>query len=198
MTRRYLGYAGIAVAAALGIWLLFVALPRWWGPRRAADTAADGARAGDARRIKATLFYVADDGLRLVGMEREVPYGADAEEQARRIVEEQIRPVAAPLFSAIPKGTALRGVYVTDKGEAYVDLSAEVTRAHPGGSLEELFTVYALVNALTVNLPAITGVQLLVDGREVDTLAGHIDVRQPLRKSLAWIEAPAAPSQASP
>ncbi len=51
-------------------------------------------------------------------------------------------------------------------------ISAPTSSKHPGGSLEELFTVYAIVNALTVNLPAIIGVQILVDGHEVDTLAG--------------------------
>ena len=40
---------------------------------------------------------------------------------------------------------------------------------------------------LTVNLPAITHVQILVDGKEVDTLAGHVDLRHPLAKSLEWV-----------
>jgi hypothetical protein len=74
-----------------------------------------------------------------------------------------------------------------------VDLSAEVARNHPGGSIDEILTVYTIVNALTDNLPAITAVQILVDGREVDTLAGHVDLRRPLRKNLDWIVAPPAP-----
>jgi hypothetical protein len=52
-----------------------------------------------------------------------------------------------------------------------------------------LFTIYAIVNALTVNLPAITRVQILVDGKEVDTLAGHVDLRHPLQKNLKWVRA---------
>jgi hypothetical protein len=31
-------------------------------------------------------------------------------------------------------------------------------------------------------------VQVLVDGREVDTLAGHVDLRRPLAKKLSWVE----------
>jgi hypothetical protein len=31
-------------------------------------------------------------------------------------------------------------------------------------------------------------VQVLIDGKEVDTLAGHIDLRKPLQKNLAIIE----------
>jgi hypothetical protein len=48
--------------------------------------------------------------------------------------------------------------------------------------------VYALVNALTVNLPEVEAVQILVDGKEVDTLAGHLDLREPLHKDLDWVE----------
>jgi hypothetical protein len=44
------------------------------------------------------------------------------------------------------------------------------------------------VNALTVNLPDITAVQLLVDGRDVDTLAGHLDLRRPMAQNTAWIK----------
>ena len=79
----------------------------------------------------------------------------------------------------IPPGTTLKGVLSEPRGVAFVDLSAEAHREHPGGSLDEIFTVYSIVNTLTDNLPAITAVQLLVDGRQVDTLAGHVDVRRP-------------------
>jgi hypothetical protein len=58
---------------------------------------------------------------------------------------------------------------------------------HTGGALDELFTVYTIVDALTVNLPAITRVQILIEGREVDTLAGHVDLRNPLQKNLQWV-----------
>jgi hypothetical protein len=48
--------------------------------------------------------------------------------------------------------------------------------------------VYTIVNALTSNLPAVTAVQILVDGKEVDTLAGHVDLRRPLAKDLGWVQ----------
>jgi Sporulation and spore germination len=69
-----------------------------------------------------------------------------------------------------------------------VDLSKDVSTAHSGGTLDELLTIYTLVNALTENLPAITAVQVLVDGKEVETLAGHVNLRRPLAKNLAWVQ----------
>src|SRR5262245_11557841 len=115
-------------------------------------------------------------------------YGDGAGTQAQLLVNAQLAPVAAPLVSAVPPGTALRALYLNAKGEAYVDLSREVAAAHTGGSLDELLTIYTIVNALTSNLPAVTSVQVLVDGKEVDTLAGHVDLRRPLGKNLALVE----------
>jgi hypothetical protein len=39
-----------------------------------------------------------------------------------------------------------------------------------------------------MNLPAIRSVQLLVDGKEVSTLAGHVDLRQPLQKNAGLVQ----------
>jgi hypothetical protein len=47
--------------------------------------------------------------------------------------------------------------------------------------------VYAIVNAVTANLPAIQRVQLLVEGKEVDTIAGHVDVRRPLERDATLL-----------
>jgi hypothetical protein len=54
--------------------------------------------------------------------------------------------------------------------------------------MHEFLTVYAIVNAITINMPDITAVQVLVDGREVDTLAGHLDLRHPLRRGIRWVQ----------
>ncbi len=182
--------AAAMIAATAGIaWLLFIGAPRWARARADNPTAAvAAAEAAPGRKIKARLFYVAESGDRLSSVERDVPYAEGAAEQARAIIEAELAPVEEPLLSAVPAGTMLRAIFVTPQGQAYLDLSGEVAKAHPGGSLNELLTVYALVDALTVNLPAIVGVQLLVDGREVGTLAGHIDLGRPLVKNLALVE----------
>lgn len=188
---RGFAIAGLTVAACVIGWVLFIGLPRWYGApatTRAVAATPPTAPAPPGRKIKARVYYVADDGTRLAAVERDVPYGEGTVEQAKEIVNAQIAPVAEPLVSAIPPGTKLRALFVTERGEAYVDLSREVSAAHPGGSLNELLTVYTLVNALTANLPAVTSVQVLVDGKEVDTLAGHVDLRRPLSENLAWVQ----------
>jgi hypothetical protein len=198
--RVYLAiFLGAALALLIG-WL-------WFGRnagRTTSATSAPGANpagaaaaGGETRRIRATLFYVAEDGNRLVGVDREVVYAEGPVDQARRLVEALVAPIDKPLLQAIPADTKLRTLFITDTGDAYVDFSPELSSKHPGGSLSELLTVYAIVDTLTVNLPAIVRVQILVDGKEVDTLAGHVDLRRPLVKNLTWTrspdEAPPAP-----
>ena len=192
MPRRVAIAGTIAVVVVFAAIVFFAArgLPNL-GPRSAsmpAVAAAPAVPAPPGRKIKARLFYVAEDGTRLTSVERDVAYGESADEQAREIIAAQIAPVVEPLVSAIPPGTTLRAVFITRTGDAYVDLSREARAAHPGGTVNELLTVYTIVNALTVNLPAVTGVQVLVDGKEVDTLSGHVDLRRPLAKNLAWVQ----------
>jgi len=183
------------VLAVVFGWILFIGLPRWSGARppqttngRATTTApTPSTQASGARKIAATLYYVSNDGLMLTGTTRDVPFADGVALQARAIIEAQLAPPAAPLVSAIPAETKLRDVFVTERGDAFVDLSSEVSTRHSGGSLNEILTIYTIVDALTVNLPAIARVQILVDGKEVETLAGHVDLRHPLAKSLQWV-----------
>lgn len=188
MTKRAaFAYSTLAVLVLVMVWALVVVIPRWYAedsdiiPRPAASTESA------TRKITARLFYVTEDGLHLAAVEREVVYGEGTVEQARRIIDAQLDPAPAPYVSAIPNGTTVRTVFVSGQGEAYVDLSPEVRSAHPGGSLNEILTVYTIVDALTANLPAITAVQVLIEGREVDTLAGHIDLRRPLQGNTRYI-----------
>lgn len=192
MTAPRIGLiAAMTSAAALLVWVMFVGLPRWYGPPPAAPVATPASvPAEPSRKIKARLFYVDDEGTRLSTVETEVPFAEQTVDQAREIITAQLAPVSGPLVSAIPLGTTLRALFVTDQSMAFVDLSAEVASAHPGGSNNELLTVYTIVHALTVNLPAITTVQVLVDGKEVDTLAGHVDLRRPLARNLALLVDP--------
>ena len=189
--RAWLARIVFAAAALGGAWVLFVGLPRWYpdeGPAVSTGGADDRSAAG--AQTVSTLYYVSGDGMRLVGVPRRLARRANPTAQARAILEQQLADPPAPLISPIPPGTGLRAVYLTGDGDAFVDLTEEIALGHSGGSREELFTVYAIVNALTTNLAAVDAVQILVDGVEVDTLVGHVDLQRPLRQNLDLLEAP--------
>ena len=190
MTRRRLLQvtAGIVLLALLA-WGVTLGLERLANPRTE-PVAVETAAASETAHITATLFYGATDASSLVPVRREVPLAEGVEPQGREILLAQLQPAPAPYVSVIPPGTTLRAFYVTERGDAFVDLSPELTTAHPGGSFTEMLTVYAIVNAVTANLPAVQRVQILVNGKEVDTVAGHVDVRRPLTRDESLVQAP--------
>ena len=179
----------LAFLGGLGVLVLIaISIARMYAPPRAAPAEAPVTSAPttpkEAAHIIATLFFGAPDGQSLAPMRRDVPLAESVVEQGRQIVTAQLTEMApAPYVGVIPAGTMLRAFYVTDRGDAFVDLSSDIIKGHPGGSLNELLTVYAIVNAVTANLPKVTRVQILVDGKEADTIAGHVDLRRPLARN---------------
>jgi spore germination protein GerM len=197
--RRYIQLAGAVIVIALLAWGVSRGLERLAGLQPESggvETVADVPGAGVAR-ITATLYYGSDDGQSLVPIRREVPLAEGIVPQGREIVGMQLQAAPPPFVSVIPEGTMLRAFYVTERGDAFVDLSPEASSQHPGGSSTELLTVYAIVNAVTANLPTIQRVQILIDGREADTLAGHVDLRRPLQQDLSLVREPDDPKPGS-
>jgi hypothetical protein len=195
MTGRRLAVgAALAVLVVVLGWAMFSALGRRLAAptpdaEPVAATAETPASAGP--QIAATLYFVSEDGASLVGVTQDVPLGDTPVEQARALVEAQLAAEPpAPLARAVPAGVTLRGVFLPGADDAYVDLDGTIVQALPGGSHNELLAVYTIVSVLTTNLQPIGRVQILVDGREVDTLSGHVDLREPLRKNEALIRTP--------
>jgi hypothetical protein len=194
-----IGVAAVIAAAVFG-WLVMTGLGRVL--RAPATSPAEpvvevpavapaGGVAAEGPKIKATLFFASEDGQRLVGVEQDVALAEGTVAQARTLVEALLTvPAPAPYSATVPQGTAVRGVYVSDRNEVFVDLDGTVRSDHPGGSMQELLTVYSVVNTVLVNLPTMTEVQILIDGQEADSLAGHVDLRRPLRKNEGLIISP--------
>ena len=194
--RRWAVITLIGCAAVVFAVVLFTGLSRLLSRPAPGTAAVDPVVAPSAPattpavpKIKATLYFASEDGLHLVPTEREVPLAEGAVAQARSILETQLSAEApSPFLSTIPKGALLRGIFVSERNEVFVDLDPAIRTAHPGGTMQELMTVYTIVNAVLTNLPNLQEVQILIGGQEADTLAGHVDLRRPLRKNESLIQ----------
>jgi spore germination protein GerM len=188
MTTRWVGQVA-AVVALLGL-LAFAAtriLEGLLSPRTQPAAGLAPVAAPETAHIAATLFFGSSDGQALATVRREVQLAADPVAQGRQILIAQLQSAPPPYVSVIPAGTTLRAFYLTGNGDAFVDLSPQVSSAHPGGSFNEMLTVHAIVNVVAVNLPTVRRVQVLVGGKEVDTLAGHVDLRRPLEPDRSLV-----------
>lgn len=134
-------------------------------------------------RIQVKLFVVAPSGRRLAAEDQEIPLEPSVQDQASKVVELLLRR-----SSAIPRGVTLREIFITSQGVAYVDLSQELVSNHPGGTSAEELTVFSLTNTLIFNFPAIKMVKLLVEGREIQTIAGHLDLTLPYGRAPAYLQ----------
>jgi spore germination protein GerM len=65
---------------------------------------------------------------------------------------------------------------VTRSGVAYVDFSKDIVEKHLSGSSAEISTIYSVVNSLAYNFDSIKRVFILIEGREKETLGGHISL----------------------
>lgn len=114
---------------------------------------------GETREIIATP-RPADRGAQILSALLDGPEGDDALPLAR-------------------EGTTLNRLWVRADGTAYADFSEELIQGLSGSS-EEILTIYAIVDSLAMNVAEIKSVAVLINGRERDTLGGHIDARRPL------------------
>ena len=115
---------------------------------------------------------------------RSLSHAPGPETLGRAIVEALIEGPRTDRNGTIPKQAELNAFYITADATAYVDLSADLAGAHPGGGHSELMTVYSIVNSLILNIAEIERVKILVAGTEAATLAGHIDLQRPLTANM--------------
>jgi hypothetical protein len=76
----------------------------------------------------------------------------------------------------LAKGADIKDVYFINDETMIVDTTASFADGHPSGILLEQMTLTSLIETLNANVPGITKVKFLVDGKERETLAGHADL----------------------
>jgi len=114
----------------------------------------------------------------LVGEKRFLFKEEDPAQQAKEIVKVLLDGSKTGLVDTFPPNVALRDVKIDKDGIASVSFSANLTKQHPGGSTAEMATIYSLTNTLAANIPAIRGVKILVEGKELPSIKGHISTAQ--------------------
>jgi len=84
--------------------------------------------------------------------------------------------------SPVLAGLRLRAFYLDANGTAFVDLVPLSPTGVKASAGEELLGLYAIVDTLTGNFEEIKRVRFLLEGREAQTLAGHIDAARAFTK----------------
>lgn len=75
-------------------------------------------------------------------------------------------------------GAEVHTVYLVNSDTVVIDVNAVFADGQISGILAEELTVASMVQTLAVNVPGLARVQILVDGKSRETLAGHFDLSQ--------------------
>jgi spore germination protein GerM len=165
-----------ALAAAILITLSLVAC------RRAQPTPSlgqQGTSESDQATIERTLLYPDGDDLLLTPLTVPMATRGNPHEDMSEVMSRYIAgPCGEDQVQPFPEHCALKSLFSLGAGRVVLDLTGPVREG--GGSDTETARVYGLIDTLAWNFPDVKSVQILVDGREVDTLMGHLDLSRPL------------------
>jgi hypothetical protein len=135
--------------------------------------------AGKKREKQAVVLYFSDGNERfLVPEKRFIPKEEKASAQGRELVKALIDGSKTGLINTFPEKVDVQHIRIENE-TAYVDFTKNLIKNHPGGSASEMATIFSLTNSLAENLPEIKKVKILVGGKEIPSIKGHIDTRQP-------------------
>jgi hypothetical protein len=111
----------------------------------------------------------------------------DAAAQTKEIVKALLEGSKAGLVNTFPAGVVLIDVKVGDAGIAFVNFSKNLIKKYQGGSTAEMATIYSLTNSITQNIPSIKKVKILVEGKELSSIKGHISTQKAFSPDLELI-----------
>lgn len=131
------------------------------------------------------IYYPLKD--RLIMEERNVKRQSSSPAMAESILEEFLKGPSMENGSIIPQGTRLLNVFIGKDGILYIDLSDEIRRNFQGDAYAELLLLKGLYESIISNLSGIEDVKVLVEGKEIESLGGHISLLYPLKDTVAFV-----------
>lgn len=130
---------------------------------------------GPAQELTLYLANDGDDSLRPITISSALP--SDPGERGRLALHTLIaRYLQKDSTHPLGTGADVHDVYLLDPASAVVNLNAAFAETHRSGIEIEQLTIFSMVRTLKAQLPQLTRVRFLVEGKTRDTLAGHVDL----------------------
>ena len=147
-------------------------------PKYSSNNKKDETR--NTKEMKIKVYYPDESGLRLVGVNREIEISNPDDKYKAAVEAVMTPPTEKNLTSVIRNDSSLISVQVKD-GTALVNLNKNIKNGFTGGSTGEEFLIGSVVNTLT-EFKEVQAVKFLIDGHEVETLSGHMDLSEPIKR----------------
>jgi hypothetical protein len=131
--------------------------------------------AGTSEKI--TLVVAYDDAGELRSRSVSIRASSNPQQRAEDVLR-QLLEIYQQKNSPHPLAPSaeIRDVYLVGPNTAVVDINSAFVEGQTSGILTEELTLVSIVQTLSANLPNLQRIKLLVDGKERETLAGHVDL----------------------
>lgn len=127
------------------------------------------------------VYYPDESGTKLVPVEKKIQFVDEAEKYSAALTELMQKPKEKNLTTVFPSHAKVKSV--TREGEtAVVNFDGSILKGFVGGSTGEEFLVNSVVDTLT-EFNEIKQVKFLIDGKEIETLSGHMDLSEPIKRT---------------
>ncbi len=177
MIPRHLKIAAVLLlVSVIGMGFYLVSLKRRAEEVRATDKRPVAAPvSGPTSHVSLFVAYDADGMIRPQGADVALPQEASA--RGREILRTLLAAYEGKHTPhAMPANSDVNGVFLVNGNLAVVDLNAALCDEHRSGVLVEALTVTSMVATLGANIPGVTRVKFMVEGKDRETLAGHADL----------------------
>jgi hypothetical protein len=153
--------------------------------------------APEDNKVKVKIFWASrEDPRKLEPVEVDLPAAAEPAERAHLALDVLIASPPDPVQRTLPADTVLLALYLLPEGTAIADFSDALAGETPSGIASEQLAVDSISRTIHASLPAAQRLRILIQGQEVETLAGHVDLTGAF--DLADQPAPAAAPPATP
>ncbi|MGE5301494.1 MAG: GerMN domain-containing protein [Acidobacteriota bacterium] len=152
--------------------------------KQTASEPQQGLASGPEDFFTLRLYYPQNNRLQLV--ERKVAGRTRQRAIADAVIEEFFKGPGNGTVSPVPRDVKLLGLYKDSSQILYIDLSDEIRRNFQGDALAEYLLLKGLYESLISNLQDVQDVKVLIEGKEADSLGGHVYLKYPLKNIVAY------------
>jgi len=193
MKKKYYLYISIGVIICLIIVFSFMFV--WGGKEKQIKSkkliSGEISEEIEENKLEYIFYYPSPEG-KLIEEKRQILKRKKIKDQIKSIIKELFNGPkvdhSEQLLNPFSKNLKLNNFYLVNNTILVLDVSREIHTNLLGGSKDEILTIYSIVNTICSNFEFIKAVQLIVDGREMETLSGHIYVSYPLRFNGSWVQ----------
>lgn len=130
------------------------------------------------------LYYPSYNSL--VMFEKRLPRRTKPAAIAEAVIEEFFKGAPDNSSLSLLHNVKLLGLYKDASQILYIDLSDEFRRSFQGDALSEYLLLKGLHESLISNLQDYQDFKILIEGKEIETLGGHIYLKYPLKNIVAY------------